>query len=100
MMYESPIKLNEIGTHISEGIAKATDEYIFAQVNMVVDVDKEELIKALSYDRNQYQKGYADGIETKRILITRINEWLDPDIDTELALERIRAIIYEETHNE
>ena len=61
MMYESPIKLNEIGTHISERIAKATDEYIFAQINMAVDVDKEELIKALSYDRNQYQKGYADG---------------------------------------
>lgn len=60
-MYESPIKLNEIGAHISEEIAKATDEYIFAQVNMAVDVDKEELIKALSYDRNQYQKGYADG---------------------------------------
>ena len=49
MMYESPIKLNEIGTHISERIAKATDEYIFAQINMAVDVDKEELIKALSF---------------------------------------------------
>ena len=33
-------------------------------------------------------------------LIDRINEWLDPDIDMELALERIRAIVYEVTHNE
>lgn len=66
-MYESPIKLKEIGTHISERITKATDEYIFAQVNMVVDVDKEELIKALSYDRNQYQKGYADGYADAKV---------------------------------
>ena len=26
-----------------------------------VNVDKEELIKALQYDRNQYTKGYEDG---------------------------------------
>lgn len=26
--------------------------------NIGVDVDKEELLKALSYDRNQYEKGY------------------------------------------
>ena len=29
--------------------------------NMGVYVDKEELIKALAYDRQQYDKGYADG---------------------------------------
>ena len=26
-----------------------------------ISVDKEELIKALQYDRNQYDKGYSDG---------------------------------------
>jgi hypothetical protein len=26
-----------------------------------INVDKEELIRALQYDRNQYEKGYADG---------------------------------------
>ena len=28
---------------------------------MDVNVDKEELFKALAYDRNQYQKGYDAG---------------------------------------
>lgn len=28
---------------------------------MHIDVDEEELIKALRHDRNQYDKGYADG---------------------------------------
>lgn len=80
MMYESPIKLNEIGTHISERITKAKDEYIFAQVNMAVDVDKEELIKALSYDRNQYQKGYADGCADAKAE-RKIGRWVRCDTD-------------------
>ena len=31
-----------------------------AVMNVGVNVDKEELIKALQYDRGQYQKGYKD----------------------------------------
>ena len=31
-----------------------------AVMNVGVNVDKEELIKALQYDREQYQKGYKD----------------------------------------
>lgn len=27
------------------------------------DINKEELTKALKYDRNQYEKGYADAIQ-------------------------------------
>lgn len=27
-----------------------------------IDVNKDELIRALDYDRNQYDKGYADGV--------------------------------------
>lgn len=98
-MYESPI------SEMVDDICLKMQDYHDAKVieavqNVGINVNRDELISALSYDRKQYDKGYADGIETKRILITRINEWLDPDIDTELALERIRAIIYEETHNE
>ena len=36
------------------------EEYILAQVQMCVDVDKDELIKALEYDRGQYEKGWSD----------------------------------------
>lgn len=98
-MYESPI--SEMVDDICLKMQNYHDGQVMKAVqNIGINVNKDELIRALSYDRKQYDKGYADGIATKKILITRINEWLDPDIDTELALERIRAIIYEETHNE
>lgn len=33
---------------------------------MGLDVDREELLKALEYDRGQYEKGYADGCRVSR----------------------------------
>lgn len=39
---------------------------------MGVLVDKEELIKALEYDRNQYEKGYADGRKESEEEIERL----------------------------
>ena len=60
-MYESPISVYKKLTH---EIAKQKDEYICqAIVKVGVDVNKEELIKALAYDREQYSKGFADGFE-------------------------------------
>ena len=52
MSYQSPITISEIAEEIAEKIIK---------VKMAIDVDKDELIKALQYDRNQYENGYADG---------------------------------------
>lgn len=60
-MYESPISVYKKLTH---DIAKQKDEYICqAIVKVGVDVDKEELIKALAYDREQYHKGFEDGFK-------------------------------------
>ena len=60
MSYESPITLLK-ANHITEEINKQTDEVIFkAVVNVLPQVNKEELIKALEYDRGQYAKGYKD----------------------------------------
>ena len=60
-MYESPISIYE---QISNDYVKQKDEYIYqAIVKVGVDVNKEELIKALAYDREQYSKGFADGFE-------------------------------------
>lgn len=59
-MYKSPIevKLDDI---ISNVVGK-TDEYMMRCVQQVgVDVDKDELVKALEHDRRQYEKGYEDG---------------------------------------
>ena len=58
-MYKSPIeiKLDDI---VSDAVEKV-DEYIVACVQQVgVNVDKDELIKALKFDREQYEKGWND----------------------------------------
>lgn len=54
-LYNSPITLvqSAIETQIEDGVLKAVQEVGF-------DVDPKELYKALQYDRNQYEKGYAD----------------------------------------
>ena len=39
---------------------------------MGLDVNREELLKALQYDRGQYEKGYADGCRDSR----KLGEWL------------------------
>lgn len=64
-MYESPI---EVYTSKIDGmvqlIQKKQEEHIYETVlNVGVNVNKEELVKALQYDRDQYAKGYQDGIE-------------------------------------
>jgi RecJ-like exonuclease len=57
--YESPISLSY--EDIMKDIVERQEGYIVECVHKVgVDVNKEELVKALSYDRDQYNKGYAD----------------------------------------
>lgn len=58
-MYKSPIEI-ELNDIVSDAVGKA-DEYIVRFVQQaVVNVDKDELIKALEYDRGQYEKGWND----------------------------------------
>ena len=54
-MYESPIDII-----CSDVQMKLEGEVYKAVQNVGINVDKDELIKALSYDRQQYDKGYAD----------------------------------------
>lgn len=64
-MYESPIMIN-VTTPVYESINKSKDEYVLHACQKIgVDISKEELIKALQYDRSQYEKGYADGLAYK-----------------------------------
>lgn len=59
--YESPIRLIE--TDIYTQMRKQQENDVFeAILKYGIDVDKEELIKALKYDRGQYEKGYADAM--------------------------------------
>lgn len=58
-MYESPIKIIE---DISREVTDAFEAHVYQCVlRYGVEVDKEELVKALSYDRHMYEKGYEDG---------------------------------------
>lgn len=63
-MYKSPI--NIVSQWVDEQVKemqKQEETAIVAEITrkIGVDVDKDELIRALNYDRHQYEKGYADG---------------------------------------
>lgn len=59
-MYESPVTIytqeinRQMNEHLEESVFRITRAY-------GIDVNKEELLKALAYDRGQYEKGYEDG---------------------------------------
>jgi predicted transcriptional regulator len=62
-MYESPIEIITMADEIIKRNNEATENEVLEAIFRVgVNVDKEELIKALRYDREQYAKGYNDGI--------------------------------------
>lgn len=64
-MYESPVQ--KLVTEIETDIRQQEENAVLqAVVSVGVNVDKEELIKALEYDRGQYEKGYADGCRDSR----------------------------------
>lgn len=59
-MYRAPIDI--LVSDIQYQIAEKQDEQIYkAVVSVGINVDKDELIRALKHDRNQYSKGYSDG---------------------------------------
>lgn len=69
-MYKSPIDVYI--TQMVDSYRKQRDAYLEDEVYSAVErvgvvVDKDELLRALSYDRNQYRKGYMDGVEAANI---------------------------------
>ena len=62
-MYESPIKIIETMSEIFNEIENQTSVKIMQQIKMHVDVDEKELLRALNYDRDQYEKGFSDGAQ-------------------------------------
>ncbi len=67
-MYQSPIEIitKQMRTQFEDNVFKAIQDY-------GIVVDKEELLKALQYDRGQYEKGYSDGLLASR------DEWISVD---------------------
>lgn len=80
MAYESPITL--MTEKIANDLANKTEGLIMECVQRIgVSVDKYELVRALNYDREQYKKGYRDGLSDavkhgKWVLITK--DYIDP----------------------
>ena len=68
-MYKSPIDVlqKQIRLQYENDILKAVQEYS-------ITVDKEELLKALQYDREQYEKGFADGTRAIARVLERLEE--------------------------
>lgn len=67
-MYESPIKIiqGQMETSLENDIMSVVQRY-------GIDVNKDALICALQYDRNQYDKGYAEGREDgKREILNKL----------------------------
>lgn len=59
-MYRSPFEL--VMKDMGAKAAECLDELVFkAACDVGVRVDKAELLLALQYDRDQYDKGFADG---------------------------------------
>ena len=76
MNWESPITITQ---EIASQIARDTDNYIMSEIHKTgVTVNKEELIKAIKYDRDQYNKGYRDGfrnaVKTECALVDLLEE--------------------------
>jgi len=69
MSWESPIDgiISNIQTRYEDGVIKAVQSVGF-------NVNKEELAKALQYDRGQYEKGRADGYMQRDAEIVRCKD--------------------------
>jgi len=73
-MYESPIEV--MFRDIENRIREQEENAITAEVSrqMGVNVDKDELMKALAYDRDQYNRGYEDA---KRAYERPKGKWIE-----------------------
>lgn len=58
--YKSPVSIWL--TESQKAFEEQTENQVYKEIiNVGVEVDKEELLKALEYDREQYKKGFRDG---------------------------------------
>lgn len=60
-MYKSPIEViyGQLETQLEGEVMQAVQR-------LHVNVDKEELLRALKHDRGQYEKGYRDAMDNKK----------------------------------
>ena len=79
-MYRSPLEI------IYKDVQHTLEEEILYAIQQVdIKVNKEELIKALEYDRKQYEKGYEDGMQMAKEL--KKGEWKEKKVFNESSIE-------------
>ena len=106
-MYECPVKFN-FGDIQMQIVKQQENEVYMAIQKCGVDVDKEELMRALKYDREQYEKGYEDAVkQVKEDIIKKLmtqREWYlnlyaeflnGEDYRSSLLLEKIIEVVEE-----
>lgn len=76
-MYECPIIITMMRDFAENQIIER-DNAIMLKIKETIgiNVDSEELIKALNYDRQQYEKGYADAKATYEPKWTKVEDGL------------------------
>ena len=77
--YDSPVKLiaSQIETKIENDVMSVIQNYD-------IQVDKDELIKALNYDRQQYEKGFSDAKSKLKPMCRYLTKCMShPDISRE-----------------
>lgn len=82
-MYESPIEI--IQRDIVNGIqVKMENDICYAICSYGINVNREELIKALAYDRQQYEKGFQDAQSKLKPMCKYLGKCMShPDISRE-----------------
>lgn len=117
LAYESPIEamIAEASNSFDDGVFRAV-------LRTGIEVDKKELLKALQYDRGQYDKGYVVGVKEfaerlkkpiSKCRLTAITEketcspgselwefWNAQEVEAELMLKSIDRIEKELTEEE
>ena len=79
--YESVI--NMVIGQMQTSLDKCLEDYAISVMREYeITVDKDELIKALQYDRNQYEKGYVNGYNRIAEVVSAIFE----DIEVALSM--------------
>lgn len=91
-MYKCPIE--KIYGELQTQMVQEDENMVMKAIRKVgVNVDKEELIKALQYDRNQYTKGYDDG---KNDVLEKLRADIEEHakINQNLNTDRARALCW------